>query len=300
MRLPGRGAAPARRHVDRRATESSAPARCCFANLFLRSRCSVDVAKAPSAQASRRTERVRRCACVGVTCAHALPLRLINEGPCATARKKRDRQRLFVLGVHPLPTGAGPPCYPYAKVINSARRDPQGFLWARRVPPPIRGRSPLLPVCKSYQQCKKRPAKSPFARRVPPPHPGQVPAITRMQKLSTVHKPTRARGCGSSCHLQSRTAVVLLGLTLAGPQICNGVSSRAVFAWRGRRLHNPQRPQELLASLTFSCAGVGRAAKRGVAKAPRPAAQTRVGQARVDVVFKQAAELSVGAALAWG
>ena len=26
-----------------------------------------------------------------------------------------------------------------------------------------------------------------------------------------------ARGCGSSCHLRSRTAVVLLGLTLAGP-----------------------------------------------------------------------------------
>ena len=54
-----------------------------------------------------------------------------------------------------------------------------------------------------------------------------------------------------------------------------------------RRLHNPQRPQggrQLLASLAFSCAGVGQAAKRGVAKAPRPAAQRRTGQARVDVV----------------
>ena len=40
---------------------------------------------------------------------------------------------------------------------------------------------------------------------------------------------------------------------------------------------------------------------QSVGKAPRPAAQTRVGQARVDVVCKQAAELSVsGAALAWG
>ena len=56
-----------------------------------------------------------------------------------------------------------------------------------------------------------------------------------------------------------------------------------------RRLHNPQRRQggrQLLALLTFSCAGVGHAAKRGVAKAPRPAAQTRMGQARVDIVCK--------------
>ena len=36
---------------------------------------------------------------------------------------------------------------------------------------------------------------------------------------------------------------------------------------------------------------MGQAAKRGVAKAPRPAAQTRTGQARVDVVCKRAAEL---------
>ena len=51
-----------------------------------------------------------------------------------------------------------------------------------------------------------------------------------------------------------------------------------------------QGGRQLLASLTFSCAGVGQAAKRGVAKAPRPAAQTRTGQARVEVVCKQAAE----------
>ena len=44
-----------------------------------------------------------------------------------------------------------------------------------------------------------------------------------------------------------------------------------------RRLHNPQRLQG---------GRQGHAAKRGVAKAPRPAAQTRMGQARVDVVCK--------------
>ena len=63
----------------------------------------------------------------------------------------------------------------------------------------------------------------------------------------------------------------------------------------------------LSASKLQNCTGH----KRGVAKAPRPAAQkrmgqarvaqTRVGQARVDVVCEQAAELRVsGAALAWG
>ena len=59
---------------------------------------------------------------------------------------------------------------------------------AWRVPPPSRGSSPLLPVCKSYQRRKKRPS-----RGVYPPHAGQVPAITRMQKLSTVREtPLRA------------------------------------------------------------------------------------------------------------
>ena len=63
-----------------------------------------------------------------------------------------------------------------AKVINNARKDLQACAW--RVPHPSRGSSPLLPVCKSYQQRKKRPLRG----------VGQVPAITRMQKLSTVRE----------------------------------------------------------------------------------------------------------------
>ena len=103
------------------------------------------VAKAPSAQASRRTERVRRCACAGVTCAHASPLRLKQGNQ---QRKKRDRQRsacapaswgksgstrLLVLGVHPPPAGAGPHITRMQK-LSAAQKA------ARRVPPPIRGR----------------------------------------------------------------------------------------------------------------------------------------------------------------
>ena len=49
--------------------------------------------------------------------------------------------------------------------------------------PPHPGQAPLLPVCKSYQRRKKRPA-------VYPPPSGAGPAITRMQKLSAVHKAT--------------------------------------------------------------------------------------------------------------
>ena len=73
------------------------------------------------------------------------------------------------------------PRYPYAKVINSARRDPQGSLCLAYTPQP--GQVPMLPVCKSYQRRKKRPA-------VYPPPSGAGPAITRMQKLSAVHNAT--------------------------------------------------------------------------------------------------------------
>ena len=69
-----------------------------------------------------------------------------------------------------------------AKLIN-ARKDLQGSL-CLACTPPSRGSSPLLPICKSYQQRKKRPSRG----VCPPPHAGQVPAITRMQKLSTVRE----------------------------------------------------------------------------------------------------------------
>ena len=88
------------------------------------------------------------------------------------------------------------PCYPYAKVINSARRYPQGFLClaytpppsgagpaitrmqklsaaqkaARRVPPPIRGRPRYYPYAKVISGAKSGPPCT-------PPHPGQAPLL---------------------------------------------------------------------------------------------------------------------------
>ena len=76
----------------------------------------------------------------------------------STAREARST-KVLVLGVLP-PAGASPPCYPYAKVINSAKRDPQGFLCLAYTPPQP-GQVPILPVCKSYQRRKKRPAVYP-------------------------------------------------------------------------------------------------------------------------------------------
>ena len=70
-------------------------------------------------------------------------------------QQRKKGSRLLVLGVHPPPAGAVPRYYPYAKVISGARSD-------------------LRAACT-------------------PPHAGQVPAITRMQKLSTVREtPLRA------------------------------------------------------------------------------------------------------------
>ena len=154
LRLPGRG--PRRQAPCRRRLQNHAAKR--------------GVAKAPSAQASRRTERVRRCACAGVTCAHASPLRLKKGNQ---QREKQDRQRslcsacapaswgkslvlpvcksyqqrkkvstrLLVLGVHPPPAGAGPHSTRMQK-LSAAQKA------ARRVPPPIRGRSRYYPYAK--------------------------------------------------------------------------------------------------------------------------------------------------------
>ena len=134
-------------------------------------------------QASRRTERVRRCACVGVTCAHASPRdqqeslcsarKNIHKAPCTWRTPPPSRGRSPILPVcksyqqckkgsarllvYPPPAGAGPRYYPYAKVISSARSDLQKVLLRGVYPPPSRGRFPLLPVCKSYQQCTNRP-----------------------------------------------------------------------------------------------------------------------------------------------
>ena len=163
LRLPGRG--PRRQAPCRRRLQNHAAKR--------------GVAKAPSAQASRRTERVRRCACAGVTCAHASPLRLKQghqqrekhdrqrslcsarapaswgKSPVLPVRKgyqqrKKGSTRLLVLGVHPPPSRGRSPYCPYAKVISGAKSGPP-------CTPPHPGQAPLLPVCKSYQQCTKRP-----------------------------------------------------------------------------------------------------------------------------------------------
>ena len=206
-------------------------------------------------------ERVARCVCLGVGCggkyhvdgvyiilsARKVFLRRRGSGCKAwscqgakTAAQTRTGQaRVDVVCKQaakapctwrtPPPAGAGPPYYPYAKVISSAGKDLQGSL-CLRVPPPSRGRSPLLPVCKSYQQCKKRPTKSPFAQRAPPPSRGRFPLLPVCKSYQQCTKPPpHANGARFRvilyCHSQSRTAVVLLGLTLAGPQICNGVSA---------------------------------------------------------------------------
>ena len=91
-------------------------------------------------------------------------------------QRKKISTRLLVLGVHPPPSRGKSPYYPYAKVISGAKSGPP-------CTPPHPGQAPLLPVCKSYQRRKKRPA-------VYPPPSGAGPAITRMQKLSAVHKAT--------------------------------------------------------------------------------------------------------------
>ena len=123
----------------------------------------------------------------------------------------------------------------------------------------------------------------------------QVPCRRRL------HNPQRPQGGRTRERVelprlaQAADAVYLIrgaGFTRARRALClPGRGLRRQVPCR-RRLHNPQRPQEPLASLTFPKAWSCQGAKT---------AQTRMRQARVDVVCKQAAELSVsGAALAWG
>ena len=177
LRLPGRGPrrqAPCRRRLQ----NPQRPQGVASLTFSCGHAAKRGVAKAPSAQASRRIERVRRCACAGVTCAHASPLRLKQGNQ---QREKLDRQRSLcsacapaswgkfsVLpvcksyqheeGTHkapcawrtPPPSWGRSPYYPYAKVISGAKSGPP-------CTPPHPGQAPLLPVCKSYQQCTKRP-----------------------------------------------------------------------------------------------------------------------------------------------
>ena len=149
------------------------------------------VAKAPRPAAHTRVGQAR----VDVVCKQAAELSVsgaalawgFNEGPCAW--RARTSTRLLVLGVHPPPAGAGPPYYPYAKVISSARKDLQGSLCLACTPPQP-GQVPAITRMQKLSAAQEAPYKKSFCAACTPPQPGQVPAITRMQKLSTVHKPT--------------------------------------------------------------------------------------------------------------
>ena len=111
---------------------------------------SVELPRRP--QASRRTERVRRCACAGVTCAHATPLRLKQGNQRST--------KVLVLGVRSRQLGQAPRVTRVQK-LSTAREGIHKAPCAWRTPPPQPGQVPILPVCKSYQRRKKRPAVYP-------------------------------------------------------------------------------------------------------------------------------------------
>ena len=95
-------------------------------------------------------------------------------------QRKKGSARLLVLGVYPPPSRGSSPLLPVCKSYQQRKKRPSRGVYP---PPPTRGRFPLLPVRKSYQRRKKRPS-----RGVYPPPRGAVPAITRMQKLSTVRE----------------------------------------------------------------------------------------------------------------
>ena len=72
-----------------------------------------------------------------------------------------------------------------AKIISNARKDLQGSLCLACTPPPVPRYYPYAKVISG--------ARSDLRAVCTPPHAGQLPAITRMQKLSTVHEtPLRA------------------------------------------------------------------------------------------------------------
>ena len=90
-------------------------------------------------------------------------------------------------------------------------------------------------VCRGYEGA---------ACKFCPQSPGQPAGVHPKRGVRHAQKPRTytlglyltgyARGCGPSCHLQTCFAVVLLGLTLADPQIRNGVEAQP-RAWRLER-----------------------------------------------------------------
>ena len=125
------------------------------------------------------------------------------------------------------------------KIISNARKDLQGSLclactppqpgqfpaitrmqklsaaqeatFARRVPPPTRGRFPLLPVCKSYQQCT-RPLSGPSSE--------VLGYIYLFIKGSTAPEPPLAVG-----------RQVIACLFYCSPGICPQRGSHPTFGW---------------------------------------------------------------------
>ena len=125
------------------------------------------------------------------------------------------------------------------KIIKNARKDLQGSLclactppqpgqfpaitrmqklsaaqeatFARRVPPPARGRFPLLPVCKSYQQC---------ARPLSGPSSEVLGYIYLLIKGSTAPEPPLAVG-----------RQVIACLFYCSPGICPQRGSHPTFGW---------------------------------------------------------------------
>ena len=116
---------------------------------------------------------------------------------------RKDLQGSLCLACTP-PAGAVPRYYPYAKVIQEAT-------FARRVPPPTRGRFPLLPVCKSYQQCT-RPLSGPSSE--------VLGYIYLLIKGSTAPEPPLAVG-----------RQVIACLFYCSPGICPQRGSHPTFGW---------------------------------------------------------------------
>ena len=87
----------------------------------------------------------------------------------------------------------------------------QEATFARRVPPPTRGRFPLLPVCKSYQQC---------ARPLSGPSSEVLGYIYLLIKGSTAPKPPLAVG-----------RQVIACLFYCSPGICPQRGSHPTFGW---------------------------------------------------------------------
>ena len=120
-------------------------------------------------------------------------------------QRKKGSARLLVLGVYPPPAGAVPRSR--MQKLSAA----QEATFARRVPPPTRGRFPLLPVCKSYQQCT-RPLSGPSSE--------VLGYIYLLIKGSTAPEPPLAVG-----------RQVIACLFYCSPGICPQRGSHPTFGW---------------------------------------------------------------------